>query len=612
MPPRQLPPIPSAPREVHQMKQFVIPPVGTSPITGIQGTINWGGINRPDARSRWVINDADLDDLINVLPQGVQLQQVPYLGTTIATLASTVVWMQSFILAGVPYLYCLCQNGHIYQVSTTGVVTDIYAATTYTETGNLSTGLATITALASVSNLFVGEGVSGTFIPVGTKILSIQPPNQITMTANATNNATAELITFQPPLFSVSPPCDITDWETTQIIITDPSAQAIYSWSGSAFAVVFGSQPATSIAVFGNRLWMANGLTITWTQGATYNSLTGDAGSGVITDEDTASNIIHMYAVTGSLLIFGSSWIKSISGLNDVGSPALLTFSLVTIAQGAGLIPGDPYAIYAFSNLVYFANAYGIWQLSGSALVKISIGLDGFFQNLNLANTSFSTGYGEIYGTPCLFWQAYYNGDNNVAAGYTLFAATLQAGQPTQWFRVVQGTITYIASIPAWSGSNIPVVYGTDGTNIFPLFTNTSTAYAFTIDTKIWDIAGSKIDYHTWDALALFCPLSSQTTISIQTIGTLGSPIGSTLGQTSPAANTFIWTYGSGQTFVWTYGAGLTFVWTGGLAFNYNIFQYKIGFDSRGLGLNITGTGVGTILQSILIGYRETDTSFGP
>jgi hypothetical protein len=610
---QQQSPVPVPPREVHPMKEFVVPPVGTSPITGIQGTINWGGINRPDSRSRWVINDADLDDLINMLPQGVQLQQVPYKGAVIATLPSTIIWMQSFILFGTPSLYCLCANGHIYQVTTLGVVTDIYAVSAVTLTGTITGGQPTITSLPSTSALFVGETVTGLFIPAGAKILTIDSSTQVTMSVNATGSgSTTEPITFQPPLFSINPPCDITDWETTEIIISDPAAEAVYSWNGTTFTVVFSNQPASSIVIFENRLWMAFGLTLTWTQGDTYNSLAGDAGSVVLTDADTASNIIHMVAVTGSLLLFGSSWIKSISGLNELGSPAVLTFNLVTVAQGSGLIPGNPYSTITFSNYLYYANAYGLWQLSGSALVKLSLGLDGFFQNLDFSKTNFSVAYGEIYETPVLLWQAYYNGDGNVDPGYTLFGATLQSGAPTQWFRIVQGTLTYIAGVPAWTSSNLPMVYGTDGTDIFPMFQDILTAHAFTVDTKIWDINGSKIDYRTWDSLALFCPLTTTTTISIKLIGTSGRQLGNTLGQTNPNPRMFIWTTPSGGLFTWYNSSDVIFIWTIPLGFAYNIFQYKIGFDSRGLGLNITGTGAQTILQSIVIGYRETDTSFGP
>lgn len=524
-------------REEFPLKEFVIPQVGTNGVTGVPGTLNWGALNRPDARSRWVIGDADFDDLINFLPQAVQIQQVPYRGNNFATLAANLIWMRSSYIGNVAYLYCLCANGHIYQVSTTGLVTDI----------NPSGG------------------------------------------------------------FSTSPPCDLTNWQGTTILISDPTAQNVYSWNGSLFATVFSSQPATHVEVFQGRLWMFNALSITWTNVNTYNSLSGDAGSVEISDNDTNSPIVQALSFLGTLYLWGSNWIKTISGLQDMGLPSVLIFNLATLSNQVGVGPNNGYSVIPFGNIIYFADQYGIWMLAGSAPVKVSQSIDGFYMNLDFTKTSFSSGYTTIYETPCLFFQAYYNGDLNVPAGYCLFGCTLVQNQPNQWFRVSQGIITWCASVTANVTNQVPLLYGCDGTDLFQMFALPETVYSFQFDTKIWDITGSKIDYKTFSALAIFGVLTNPTTINVNFINEYGAVLTTETNYIDPS--NFIWS-NMNQTFNWT-NAGSVFNWTT-LAAAYYPLQYLMNWTRRGLGLNVTGIGAQTIIQSLVVGYRENRASFGP
>src|SRR5260221_1461699 len=93
----------------------------------------FGSLNKPSNLGRWTIGDTDFDDLVNFISYGKYLQQVPGLSIIIATLAAPAVWISAQPLNLATYLFCLCTNGHIYQVSLGGVITDIHAA------GGLST-----------------------------------------------------------------------------------------------------------------------------------------------------------------------------------------------------------------------------------------------------------------------------------------------------------------------------------------------------------------------------------------------------------------------------------------------------------------------------------------
>lgn len=527
------------PKDEFPTEEFIVPQVGVSPITGIQGTVNWGAINKPDARSRWVIGDADFDDLVNVIPQGVQLQQVPYKGNNIATLAATAVWLEATYLNGTPVLLALCTNGHIYQISTGGTITDLR--------------------------------------PSGG--------------------------------FATNPPCDFTNWQGTTIIICDQPAQNIYSWNGTTLTTVFSSQPATNVEIYQNRLWMFNGLTITWTNVNTYNSLTGDAGSVVIVDNDAQSGIIQALSFGGNLYLFGSNWIKTISGLVEVGSPAVLTFNLATITNQIGVV--SHWSVVAVGNILYFANAYGIWQLAGSAPIKISAPIDGIFQNLNLAQTTFSCGYGEIYNVPCAFWQIYYNGDATMPAGTYLIAVTFVANNPNQWFRVQQGTIAYITSTAATIlTNNLPIIWGTDGTNIFQLFTNQSTTYTAFLNTKIWDVTGSKLDYKVWEYAAFVAIVAYPATFTIAALNEYGNVVTTLTYAANPSLGQWINAFGVLGN--WVNNSGVQGAWQGSNVAGYFIFQFKLGWRRRGLGFNIKVSSIQAIMQSFIIGYHRDPAGRGP
>lgn len=64
----------------------------------------------------------------------------------------------------------------------------LFAAITISTFGTLSIGLPQITAIPDTSNMRVGDPLSGTGIQSGSTILSVDGPNQITMTLNATSN----------------------------------------------------------------------------------------------------------------------------------------------------------------------------------------------------------------------------------------------------------------------------------------------------------------------------------------------------------------------------------------------------------------------------------------
>lgn len=64
-------------------------------------------------------------------------------------------------------------------------------------TGSITTGSAVVTGLASTASLSKNVAVSGTGIPAGTRILSVDSGTQVTLTANSTATNASAALTFQ-------------------------------------------------------------------------------------------------------------------------------------------------------------------------------------------------------------------------------------------------------------------------------------------------------------------------------------------------------------------------------------------------------------------------------
>src|SRR6516165_9914195 len=103
-------------------EEFQVPPVTVSPLTGMQGATNWGGLNKFNIASRQVISDVEADELINWVPQLSAFQQVPAPSAIIGSLPAgiTTVWAYTDILNGALYTFILASDGHIRQMATNG------------------------------------------------------------------------------------------------------------------------------------------------------------------------------------------------------------------------------------------------------------------------------------------------------------------------------------------------------------------------------------------------------------------------------------------------------------------------------------------------------------
>jgi hypothetical protein len=78
-------------------------------------------------------------------------------------------------------------------------VADVNVGKIITQNGNTTSGSAVISGLTNTSKMDVGMQVSGTGIPVGAEIESVDSATQITLTDNATATSTGVAITVETP-----------------------------------------------------------------------------------------------------------------------------------------------------------------------------------------------------------------------------------------------------------------------------------------------------------------------------------------------------------------------------------------------------------------------------
>ena len=191
------------------------------------------GLNKFSNLSRWVIDDHEFDDLINFIPMGRLIQQVPANSSNFATLAATAVWISAQPLNQATYIFALCTNGAIYQVSLGGTITTV-------------TGPGTVSVNTDIANwqgttiLFTDPNAAKIYSWNGTAfatVFSSQPEQFITVYAGRLWMANLSTI-----VFTNSGTFNSLGGDSGSFIITDsdcpPPIRALYPYGGNLY--VFG------------------------------------------------------------------------------------------------------------------------------------------------------------------------------------------------------------------------------------------------------------------------------------------------------------------------------------------------------------------------------------
>ena len=271
-----------------------------------------------------------------------------------------------------------------------------------------------------------------------------------------------------------------------------PSIAAVDSVHNAAAIVElmpFGVQ-GTTVDTYSGHVWVVNGPLIQWTAPGSVSDFSTSNGGGALTSNSSVLRAGYTKVISdnGFLYLVGDSSVDYISGVQTTGSPPTTTFTL----QNADPETGTAFAatVIAVGQGIAFANSWGAQELLGSAAQKTSEMLDGVYGTGfdvlgNLLNTSIQ---------PSMAKAIIFNKKVTVllltiidpVSGTRQNKLLIRHGNV--WFASLQDvTLTMVRTQEV---NSYLTCWGTDGTHIYPLFNTPSTAFAKTVQSKLWDAPG--------------------------------------------------------------------------------------------------------------------------
>lgn len=315
-----------------------------------------------------------------------------------------------------------------------------------------------------------------------------------------------------------------------------------FGWSG------------TAIEVYQSRVWISNGAAQAafppksrLIYSAPENPCDPGNGGGALLGTDSFLRVgWHWLRQTnGFLYLGGDSSVNYIGNVNTatVGAQAATNTQpavpgvLTTTFNNQNTDPqiGSPWpsSVQLFNRNIIMANTQGIHVSYGGAVHKVSAPLDGFFFTgpIYARDADFSSAVAQIFGIQvyCLllpFVDPYTN---------VLTTELIMWDFRKFWSSTQDVALTYIA---AQEINSEMTAWGTDGTNLFRLFQQPSTAFEKVVRSKLWALPGydfSKTGMRVYGVLENFS-FDSPFNVSIDTDA--GDPYSTTITVTGGTGGT--------------------------------------------------------------------------
>lgn len=278
------------------------------------------------------------------------------------------------------------------------------------------------------------------------------------------------------------------------------SAPAVVLASGannSAYATValmpFGVSGST-MESYQQRLWIANPFAqpyATISPGGTFqvsapelfiDFATSDGGvTFSSTDSFLQTQYIHFQQSNGYLYAIGDGSVSVISSVNTSGTPTTTTFNYQPVDPNVGASWRD--SVAPFSRTIVFANEIGVFGIYGGAATKLSDKMNAIFDTAIFPPTAGAIA--PTAGTATIHSIRHY-----FVLMTILDPATNQpvnkmlTWNEKEWFLTSQTVnLTYIGTQQVKSEQ---VLWGTDGTSLYPLFQTPSTSLTKRLFTKYY------------------------------------------------------------------------------------------------------------------------------
>ena len=246
----------------------------------------------------------------------------------------------------------------------------------------------------------------------------------------------------------------------------------------------------TTVETYQNRVWIGNGINLSGTAPGTVANLAVSAGGvqAQLTDSSLRSQITRLAQSSGYLYIFGDSSITVLTNV-QTSTTGVTTYNLSNVDPQVGTAWRD--SVTAFGRALIFANPSGVYALYGGAAEKVSAQLDGLFLNANFTSLIPTSAVATIYGIRVFMMNF------TTVNPYTMNTQTIMAMWDGQrWFTSTQ--LKQPTFIQTQEVNSIIQAWGSDGTNLFPMFQTPST-----ILQKVWQTKLRKAPNYTTTKRAL-------------------------------------------------------------------------------------------------------------
>ena len=425
--------------------------------------------------------------------------------------------------------------------------------------------------------------------------------------------------TFYPGAMSLGSPLPAaSQWAQSGIVIIGPN---YFAWDGTTFYQPGGSSPTwlnggtpttmptgitgTCLTTYASKVWYGDGAIFASSAPDNGADFTANDGATTTPSSDAFLRVqfTHLDQVNGFLYLFADSSINVISNVQSSGSPVITTFN----NQNVDPQVGTPWhnCVEPYGNGLIFANSTGVYALKGGTAEKISDDLDGIFEaaqqtlttDSSIAQPSSATMV--INNIKCYMLLVPVQGPLDTSPRNAL---VMWDGK--KWFIGSQtSSLTFIGTQEI---NSIIQAWGTNGTNIFPLFSTASTSLTKLWQTKLWSGEGFQI---TKQAMRLYTMADDNSTQGFSFTGTIDAILENE-GQYSESftatSNTFLvtWVNNSSQAIQWRNSTPANVYWTSTGA---SLIGTGININSRGnyMGLTVHSTSPNftLITQSLL--YQE-------
>ncbi|MDE2099003.1 MAG: hypothetical protein KGL39_17245 [Patescibacteria group bacterium] len=366
------------------------------------------------------------------------------------------------------------------------------------------------------------------------------PTTQATLSIVVTAGVVTDITIVDGGIYGSNTPPDVA--------VSDIAVTAIATVTLMPFGI-----GGTAIETYAGRVWIANGSTLTFSAPGSVIDFSSASGGGNVTSSDSFLRVAYtaLKQTNGFLYLIGDSSVNYISGVQTSGTPPVTTFT----NQNADPEVGTPWpgTVDVFNRNILFANSFGAHVSYGAAVTKISEPLDGIYNSLpNFGGLIPSAAKAIIFGKKV--WILLLPIVDPITFQRT---NKLFMWDGKRWWASEQDI--QLQYIQCQEINSVITAYGTDGTNVYPLFALPSTAFTKTVQSKLWATPGGYREVKSvgrfWGVLQLYSLNSPTLTVSINSESTAN------MHTITPVAKAAVWKTAGSVVMVWTTTGGATMIW---------------------------------------------------